>query len=145
MKKLIFLIAILLTGLFADAQTVYSYGKDNQTYFENTTDYAMVGTRTRDWVITAPCDFPTAQLFTCALSGDSAHYTVQLNMYGRVSDLAAWSAIGSPILWCQTTSDTVIVFSNTTENRYRQYRALFTPGGKGGTVTNMELKLFSPD
>lgn len=147
MKRLFVILGILLIASMAYPQMLTTHGSRGQTYFNIATDYTLTNNTARYWEIISPQDWPTSQQVTVSLSGATAHNLVNLNFYGRVSDLADWTAIGSTTPWCTTTADTVIVISNTTENVYRQFKLLFTPAGGNTptistTIKNMEFKQY---
>ena len=146
MKKLIFLI-VLLAGfsMIAPAQMLTTQLAKDQTYVNIPTNYTLTNTTAAYWQVNAQVDWMTAQdviVHLDSLTGD--HTNVALAIYGRKSaQTSTWTAIGSAINWKGTTSDTTIIFSNTTENGYRQYKVLFTGTGTGTTrIDNMELKLW---
>lgn len=149
MKKIIFLVVLLIGMIGAtQAQMLTTYGKDGQTFFKVTTDYTLTNTTPKYWQVGTQVDWPCAQTVTVhldSLAGD--HTNVALAVYGRASALTStWTAIGSPINWKGKTADTTIIFANTTENRYREYKILFTGTGTGTTtIADMELKLHYPD
>ena len=58
------------------------------------------------------------------------------------SALSSYSQIGSTVNWKLTTKDTVIVISNDTLNRYREYKVTYTLTGDSSVVglKNQEFK-----
>ena len=143
MKRLFVIMGIMLIASMAYPQMLTTHGSKGQTYFNIATDYTLTNTTARYWEIITPQDWPTAQVATVAMSGVTTHTAVALNLYGSVSDRAAWVAIGSTVTWCTTTHDTVVVISNTTENTYRFFKLVFTPtGSTTTTIKNMEFKQY---
>jgi hypothetical protein len=142
MRKLMFLITLIAVTFMATAQMSTANIRPGQTYAEDGTDVTLTNAVAQYWLVNAPQNYYTAQTITVALdslAGD--HTSVTVGVSGRVSDQAAWTDIGSDIVWSGTTEDTVIVWSNTAENAYRQYKILFTGAGTGTTtIANREFK-----
>ena len=65
-------------------------------------------------------------------------------LYGQKSTIKGdWTQIGTTVNWKGTTSDTVIVISNATANRYSLYKAGLTGTGIGTSkVDTQALKLY---
>ena len=147
MKKLIFVLALLVSFTFVNAQNATYTGADNQTYLNVSTDHTLTNTTAKWFEFVMPNDWPCAQVLVVNIDSTGGNHTnVAMAVYGRNSSLESWTAIGSAINWKGTTSDTTITFANTTENRYRRYKVLFTGTGTGTSkVDNMELKLYRPD
>jgi len=154
MKRLIVLIGLMLMFCAIQAQTVEKtlYMDKGQTYLRYTPDFTLAATTAKAIDIVSFQDWPTAQILTIALDTGTVagnHTNVAIQLQGKVSSLqAAYSNIGSAINWKVSTKDTVIVYSETTENRYNYYRVLMT--GTGGAprtsrVTEVQFKLFYPD
>ena len=144
MKKLMFLLAFVTVIFTVQAQMSTSNLTPGNTYTENPTDVILTGTVAQYWQINAPQNYYTGQSITIQLDSlAGTHTTVTVAISGRVSDqTATWTSIGSSIVWHGTTSDTTIIFTNATENAYRQYKVLFTGVGATGTTTidNREFK-----
>jgi hypothetical protein len=152
MKKIILIFALMFAYAISEAQVATLYGKENQTYFEYTTDFTIT-TNTPKYVNFYPLsDWYTAQSLTVALDtigGVANHTTVSVQLAGRLSDqFTTWTSIGSPVVWHVTTADTVLNILNATENAYKQFRVGFT-GSSGATmvstIENVELQLFYAD
>lgn len=144
MKKLIF---IALFGLFAfisNAQQVTGTIAPGVTFLSDGTDYTLTNTTVAYTLYNAAQHYPATQDFLCnldSLAGD--HTNVAVAVYGRKFDTAAWAQIGSTINWTGSTSDTTIVFSNATANRYRSYKVEYTGTGTGTTTIDLQqFKLF---
>jgi hypothetical protein len=145
MKKIIAIFVIALMAFTAPAQMLTTQLDKGVTYVNVGTDYTLTNTTAAYWQVNAQSDYMTAQDVIVHLDSASGNHTnVALAIYGRKSaQTSTWTAIGSPINWKGTTIDTTIIFSNTTENGYRQYKILFTGTGTGTTtIANMELKLW---
>ena len=147
MKKVIFLvIAIISMVAIANAQSVtvppMGVGITYQLY---STDTNVTNTTVRTFVFNAPQNFPTTQDYIVKLDSVSGNHTnVAVALYGQKSALKGdWTQIGSTINWKGTTADTVIVISNASANRYRNYKIVYTGTGTGVTKVNeQELKLY---
>ncbi|NIA28718.1 MAG: hypothetical protein GWP06_02245 [Actinobacteria bacterium] len=142
MKKFIlFLIAIMAVG-FVNAQTAYI--DKPATYVSYTNDITVTNSTAATMYFTGKQDFPATQDYLCVLDSTSGNHTnVAVALYGQKFASSAWAQIGSTINWVGTTSDTTIVLSNATANRYRKYKVIFTGTGTGvTTVDSQELKLW---
>lgn len=149
MKKLIFLVALVIGMITStQAQMLTTYGAEGQSWFKVTTNYTLTNTTAAYWQIETRVTYPASQVLLVNLDTlVSGQTNMAVALYGRTSSIdPTWTAIGSPINWKYTTGDTTIVLSNTTENRYRQYKVLFTGTGTGKTtISDMEFKVYSPD
>jgi len=117
------------------------------TYVNVATDYTATVAAPAVWLITAPQNIPTTQDFICKLDTivGTNPTNVAVALYGRKSTLSAYVQIGSTVNWKLTTKDTVIVISNATANRYREYKATYTLTGETSVVgiKNQEFKLYT--
>jgi len=142
MKKLIFLIALMFVVTISKAQTTITtlYGEAGQTYVEYTTDVTLTNTTAKALYFYLKPDYYTATNFIVQLDSASGNHTnVAVALYGRISsEQATWTAIGSAINWTGVNKtvgcDTTILFANTTETAYRQFKLLFTGTGTGTTT-----------
>jgi hypothetical protein len=146
MKRILILLAFILSfTIVVDAQMRTSNLRSGVTYVEVTTDYTLTNTVPQYWQINAGQNYYTAQ--TCVIHLDSLagnHTNVAVQLQGRVSTTAStWVNIGSAVNWTGTTSDTTIIYTNATENLYREFKLLFTGTGTGTTtISNMEFKQY---
>lgn len=140
MKKLIILLAVMVAfAINVDAQMKTSNINTGNTYVEVDTDYTLTNAVTQYWQINAPQNWHTAQYLVVNLDSLAGNHTsVTLQLYGRLNSVDTWAAIGSAVAWDGTTSDTTIVYSNTTENAYRQYKLLYTGVGTGTTTIDFQ-------
>ena len=150
MKKLIIILGFLLAfTAVAEAQIATLYMRKGQTYTQYTTDVTLTNAVAQYFVLDAKQDWPCAQIITMQLdSATGDHTSVTVDVSGRASKQTdTWTAIGSQIEWLGgLAGDTTIIFTNATENRYIQYKVLFTGTGTGTTtIDNFECKLFYPD
>lgn len=145
MKRFILFIALLIGFAFASAQTVnYTRVLPGETYLYVPTDYTLTGTTARVFNFPAPQHYKATQDYVIKLdsvAGGDANVVVVLQ--GQKSAIKAdWTTIATAT-WYGRTVDTVMILSNTTANRYRNYRATVTAGGAGTRrVTEQELKLW---
>ena len=147
MRKII-LFLIFMIGFAVSAQTLLtSQILTPNTYVNVPTDYKLAVAAPGVWLITAPQNSPTTQDFVCKLDTivGTNPTNVAVALYGRKSTLSAYDQIGSTVNWKLTTKDTVIVISNTTANRYREYKATYTLTGAGSVagLKNQEFKLYN--
>lgn len=146
--RTIILFLIFMIGFAVSAQTLLtSQILTPNTYVNVPTDYKLAVVAPGVWLITAPQNNPTTQDFVCKLDTivGTNPTNVAVALYGRKSILSAYDQIGSTVNWKLTTKDTVIVISNTTANRYREYKAVYTLTGAGSVagLKNQEFKLYN--
>lgn len=144
MKKLILFLMIALS-LSVNAQTLLTSTISlPNTYVNVATDYTLSVAAPGVWLINAIQHFPTTQDFTVKLDTivGTNPTNVTVALYGRKSTIGAYTQIGSTVNWKLTTKDTVITISNTTANRYRDYKVTYTLTGTGSVagVKNQEFK-----
>ncbi len=144
MKKLILLLAMMI-GFAVSAQTLLTTNIVlPNTYVNVPTDYTLSVAAPAVWLINAQQHYPTTQDFICKLDTivGTNPTNVAVALYGRKSALSAYTLIGDTVNWKLTTKDTVIVISNTTANRYRDYKVTYTLTGAGSVagLKNQEFK-----
>lgn len=150
MKQFILFI-MLVVATIATAQTVTlptMASANNNNAATNqivTTDYTLTNTTVRNFIWTAPQPKPTTQDIVIDLDSLAGNHTnVAVAVYGQKSNIKGdWTQIGSTVNWKGTTSDTTIVISNATANRYSWYKTTITGTGTGTTtIANQVLKLY---
>lgn len=149
--KNVILFIMLVVATIATAQTVTlptmaaastNVSATNQVVL---TDYVLSNTTVRNFLWTAPQPKPTTQDIVIDLDSLAGNHTnVAVAVYGQKSNIKGdWTQIGSTINWKGTTSDTTIIISNATANRYSWYKTTLTGTGTGTTtVANQVLKLY---
>lgn len=146
MKKLFLLLVLSVLAIGIKAQTSAPVAMQTGTsYLNDKTDYTITNTTVRYCIFLAPQHFKTTQDYVVNLDSVSGNHTnVAVQLQGQKSKLKGdWTNIGSAVNWKGTTADTTIVISNTSANRYRNYRVSFTGTGTGVTkVDEQELKLW---
>jgi len=144
MKKIILILTCLLAFLFVDAQTLTSNIRTGQTYVNVNTDITLTNTTPLYWQVNSLQNWYTAQTVIISLVElAGSHTNVEVLLQGRVSEQVSWTDIGTAIDWKLTTSDTVITYTNTTENSYKQFRVLYTGTGTGTTtISRQEFKQY---
>ena len=142
MKKLVFLLIAIFAVVIAEAQTVYV--NKPSTYAAYNADVTVTNTTAATVYFEGAQDYPATQDYLCQLDSTSGDHTdVAVALYGQKFPTSAWVQIGSTVNWVGTTSDTTIVISNATANRYRKYKVVFTGTGTGvTTVDSQEFKLY---
>jgi len=141
MKKLIFILAIMFIGIgIATAQTdTYNIASKN-TYRIINTDYTLTNTVATWFLWKAERNFTATQDFQVnldSLSGD--HTNVAVSLYGRKFSTDSWTQIGSTVDWLGATGgDTTITISNTSINRYREYKFNLLGTGTGTTTIDWQ-------
>jgi hypothetical protein len=146
MKKLLFLLVIMLSWVVGNAQMATVTIPANLTYAAAPTTYTLTNAVSQYFQVNSAQHKAGTQDFLChldSLAGD--HTNVSVALWGRKFDTSAWVAIGSAVNWKGTTSghDTTIVISNATANRYRAYKIVYTGTGTGTTtITTQQFKLY---
>lgn len=133
MKKFIYF-TILLIGFFATnhitaqdrtTPTTLAPGK-TLTALTLTAADTIVASDTY-WVYTKTLkDVPATQDVLLKLTKVSGTPRVAAKLYGRKFTTSDWTQIGSTVTWYATATDTTIVISNATDNRYREYKTELT-------------------
>lgn len=145
MKKLLFILAFIFAVVSAEAQFKTTTLHSGITYAEYSTDVTLTNAVVQYWKIVAPQNWYTAQTVIVQLDSLAGNHTnVAVALFGRVSDqTTVWTAIGSAINWKGTTADTVIIYTNATENLYREFKFQYTGTGTGTTtIDNQEFKQY---
>ena len=135
----------MMIGFAVSAQTLLTTNIVlPNTYVNVPTDYTLSVASPGVWLINAQQHYPTTQDFICKLDTivGTNPTNVAVALYGRKSALSAYTSIGDTVNWKLTTKDTVIVISNTTANRYRDYKVTYTLTGDSSVVglKNQEFK-----
>lgn len=146
MKKLFFLIIMLVAVVAVSAQLATLSIPQGQSYGKITTAYTITNTAAKYFQVNSTQIFPTTQDYITRLdsvSGNASSVTVVLQ--GRKFDASAWTTIAT-VVWTRVpavSADTTIVISNATANRYRAFKINYTVAGTGGiTVKNQEWKQY---
>ena len=150
MKKIISILFIVFFAVSANAQMNTVSIPSGSSYVKpvislTNTDFRITNTTAKYTLLNAAQNFPCTQDFSISLDSISGNHTnVAVAVYGQKSFLKGdWTQIGSTINWKGTTSDTTIVFTNATANRYRSYKIVYTGTGTGVTrVKALEFKLY---
>lgn len=145
MKKLIFIISLLVVSFATQAQMLTTNLDHGVSYANVTTNYTLTNNVAQYWLIYTQPDWYTAQEFIISLDSLAGNHTnVAVAVFGRVSDQMTWAQIGSTVNWKGTTADTTFAITNATEVKYRQYKVLFTGTGTGTTtIDRMEFKYYN--
>ena len=149
MKKVILFLIALSFSVISMAQIATIKVADGGTFgsgaYTTTNTATRITNTTAGYILfKAANPFPTTQDFAIKLDSVSGNHTnVALQLYGQKSELKGdWTTIGSAINWKGTTKDTVIVASNASATRYRNYKWVLTGTGTGVTrILNTEIKL----
>ena len=144
MKKLIFILALVFTIAYtATAQTATVQVASGYTYYNLTTDYTLTNTTVSWFQWNAAKDHPSTQDFQVEFSAASGSQTrVDVVLLGRKFSSDAWTSIGTAN-WQKGVNDSVVTISNTSINRYRQFKTQFTGTGTGtSTIEFQSLKLW---
>lgn len=146
MKKLFLILAVIFAVVsVSNAQLGTTVMNAGTTYAKVVSDYNITNTTAVYYQFKAGQHYPTTQDYVVNLDSISGNHTnVAVALYGQKSDLKGdWTAIGAAINWKGTTADTTIIISNSTANRYRNYKITFTGTGTGVTkIDTQELKLY---
>jgi len=146
MKKLFIVLSLVFAVLISNAQMATVYVPVNQTYVAAPTTYVLTDAVTQYLLIKAPQHNVATQDLLVKLDSLTGNHTyIAVGLYGRKFDTSAWVQIGSTVTWKGTTSshDTTLVISNTTGNRYRDYKVSYTGTGTGTSrITLQQFKLY---
>lgn len=152
MKKLLFLIVMLLTVVATKAQVVTSTIAFPATAVSVTSPtatasiYKITNTTVGYWLIKAPMDKGSKQDWAIKLDSVSGNHTnVAVAIYGQKSALKGdWTQIGSTVNWKGVSADTTMVISNATFNYYQNFKVQYTGTGTGVTkLTQQNIKLWT--
>jgi hypothetical protein len=143
MKKLFILIVLAFTVSATIAQTA-TYRMNQITFKEVNTDYTLTNAVAQNFVWNAGQNWTCTQDFLVNLDSLAGNHTnVAVALYGKKFSTSAYAQIGSTVNWAGTTSDTTIVISNATANRYRFYKVIYTGTGTGtSTIDIQAMKLY---
>ena len=143
MKKLI-LFLMLCVGFALQAQTVtLPQMMSGATYQKIAQTYVLTNTTARTFVFTAPQAKPCTQEFVVKLDSVSGNHTqITVAVYGQKSSIKGdWTQIGSTST--STLGADIVLISNSTANRYSNYKYVITGTGTGTTaISNQVLKLY---
>lgn len=151
MKKLLLIISVIFVAFTANAQIATNTLVAPNTYsaFVSPTAtasmYKITNTTAGYLLFKAAMNYPSTQDFVVKLDSVSGNHTnVAVAIYGQKSELKGdWTQIGSTVNWTGTTADTTFIVSNSTANRYQNFKAIFTGTGSGVTkITTFSLKLW---
>jgi hypothetical protein len=138
MKKLILLLAVVFAfAISANAQHAAKLGT-TQTYWNPTIVAAdtISGTAVLSYTLDINSSVPTTQSIYVKLDSISTS-GVSAQLYGKTfTEEVSFTAIGSPIVWKGTGSDTAFVIANSTAVRYR-----YISVGLTGTASNVKSKV----
>jgi len=146
MKKILIILALvfMIIGTAASQNGTYTIPSKN-TYINITTDYTLTNAVTSWFLIKGARDIASTQDFEVHLDTlVSGHTNVAVSLYGRKFTSDSWEQIGSTVNWAITTADTTILISNTSINRYRDYKLNYTGTGTGTTtIANQQFKIWN--
>lgn len=139
MKKIIFIFALLLSFVCAEAQIATATVLYPNTYgaivspTASANIYKITNTTAGYLLFKAPMPKGSKQDFTIRMDSVSGNLTnVAVELYGQKSALKGdWTKIGSTVNWKGTTADTTMVISNATFNYYQNTKLVFTGTGTG--------------
>ena len=143
MKKFILIMVLGLVAVFANAQLATINVQSGNTTAIVNTSYTLTNTTANYLVVNAPQVWTTTQDFTVTFHKATGTPTrVNVVLYGQKTADTPWVSIATGF-WKVTTADTVMTLSNTTANRYSNYKILYTPAGTGtSNITKQVLKLY---
>ena len=127
----------------ATAQTATVQVASRYTYYNLTTDYTLTNTTVSWFKWVAAKDYPSTQDFQVEFSAASGAQTrVDVTLYGRKFSGDAWVSIGTDN-WQKGVNDSIVTISNTSINRYREFKTNFTGTGTGtSTIEYQSLKIW---
>ena len=144
MKKLVLFLCVAMLSFVGVAQTKNLTIADGKTFAIAETDYAITNAvpRTFKWNISSA--WPTTLDYVVSLDSTSGNHTsVRVALWGQKSPLKGDSTHIATVTWACTTTDTVILISNVTENRFRYINVTFEGAGTAvTTVKEQALKFY---
>lgn len=148
MKKLILLLAMVMSFAFVNAQISTLNLNSGTTYAEYTTDVVLTNAVAQYFLVNAAQNWMTSPYIAVAIDSTSGdHTSLAIAFAGRMSDQTdVWTSISS-VTWDMdhvgSAADTIIITGAAAETFYRQYKVTFTPVGTGtSTITNFEFKQY---
>jgi len=143
MRKLIAILALVLIASFANAQLATYDCSTPRTWVETQAVYTLTNTTAGYVLFNANQHYTATQDFTVTFHKASGTPTrVNVVLYGQKTSDTPWVSISTGF-WKVTSADTVMTLSNTTANRYRNYKVLYTGTGTGTTtITKQSFKLY---
>ena len=132
-----------MLAMFANAQLATINVEPGKTTAVVNSTYVLTNTTAGYMVYNAAQVWTTTQDFTVTFHKASGTPTrVNVVLYGQKTPDTPWVSIVTGF-WKVTSADTVMTLSNTTANRYVNYKVLFTPSGTGvSNITKQYLKLY---
>lgn len=142
MKKLILILAIAVVAIAARGQTATIELSEDISFYTVNTDYTLTNTTETWFKFDIAKDYPVTQDFQVNLDSLSGNHTnIAIALYGRKFDGDAWTQIGSTVNSTDGTATETI--SNTSPNRYREYKVSLTGTGTGTTTIDwMKFKVW---
>ena len=144
MKKILIILALVFMIIgTAAAQTATVNVADRYTYYNLATDYTLTNTTVSWFKWKYAKDYPSTQDFQVEFSWASGTQTrVDIVLYGRKFSDDSWTSIGTGN-WQHGVNDSIVTISNTSINRYREFKTEFTGTGTGtSTIEFQALKLW---
>ena len=143
MRKLLLILVIAVAAIAARGQTATFNIGEKHTYKIVNTNYTLTNTTAVWFQWNAERDIPSTQDYQVNLDSLAGNHTnIAIALYGRKFENSDWEQIGTTV---NSTSGTATeTISNTTPNRYRQYKVLFTGTGVGTTTIDWQaLKIWN--
>jgi hypothetical protein len=143
MKKLFLVLLLAVFAIASYAQDATLYANEPVTYISSSVDVTVTNTTAVEVYIEGQQHMPATQDYLVQIDSTSGNHTnVAIELYGQKFNTGAWAQIGSTVNWTGS-SDTTVIISNATANRYRRYKAKFTGTGTGvSTIDSQEFKLY---
>ncbi len=131
-----FVSVIMLT---ATAQTAIINVASGDTFYNLPTDYTLTNTTVSWFRWKMAKDHPSTQDFQVEFSQATGTQTrVDVVLYGRKFSDSDWVSIGSAN-WQDGVNDSLVTISNTSINRYREFKSEFTGTGTGTSTIEFQL------
>lgn len=140
MKKILFILALVIVAITAKTQTA-SWTMKTYNSFDKGTNYTLTNTVADTFLWYAPRNYPATQSYTVnydTLSGP--HATIETSLYGRTFDTDSWTQIGSTDTWTTSGTDPTqdVTITNATANRYNYYMVIMVGSGTGTTTIDRQ-------
>lgn len=141
MRKLILILALVIVAINLSAQTATI---SMNTYAKKIVDanYTLSNAVADTFLFLASRTYPVTQTYQVNLDSLTGNHTnVAVALYGSELGTVTWTQIGSTINWkgLGDGTDTTIIISNTTANKYNYYKAIIVGTGTGTTRIDQQI------
>jgi len=147
MKHFLFLISLILCVTAVSAQdkaVTLSQTKTFHSFAMGAADTITNNDQLYHFEVNANSHLKQTQDWLISLDSISGSPNVAVLLQGKKFEDESWTNIGTAVTWKGTSSDTTIIISNTTANRYRFYKLGLdaTATAQKSRITKCEFKVW---